>query len=98
MERRKQNAIKSSPIPPDYSKMVAEVFATNFDQALKELTKLKRGLVRFEVSGAIFADEVVLSVSLLIGAELAATTVYASVDYDPVASVPQIQELLSACV
>lgn len=98
MERRKRTAGKSSPIPGDYAKMVSEIFTSNFDDGLKKIAKLKRGSGRFEVHGAIFLDEVVLSVSLLVGKELAATTVYASMDYDPRASVPTIQDLLSACV
>ncbi len=98
MERRKRTAGKSSPIPSDYSKMVADVFASNFDEGLKKIAKLKRGTAHFEVNGAIYLDEVVLSVSLLIGKELAATTVYASTDYDPRASVPQVQDLMAACV
>src|SRR5271168_5400750 len=98
MERRKTSAMKSSPVPSDYTKMVGDVFSANFDEGLKELKKLKGTFARFEVNGAIFPAEVVLAVSLLIGKELAATTVYASVDYDPRASVPQIQDLLSVCV
>jgi hypothetical protein len=98
MERRKKSPGKSSAVPADYAKMVCEVFTSNFDSGLKKLTKLKGGKARFEVNGQIYLDEVVLAVSLLIGKELAATTVYASMDYDPRASVPTIQDLLSACV
>jgi hypothetical protein len=98
MERRKKSAAKSSGIPADYSKMVSEVLGSNFDHGLKKIQKLKGAKARFEVTGAIYLDEVVLAATLLIGKELAATTVYASIDYDPRASVPQIQDLLSACV
>jgi hypothetical protein len=98
MERRKRSPGKSSPVPADYAKMVAEVFVSNFDQGLKKLAKLKGAKTRLEVNGAIYPDEIVLSVTVLIGKELAATTVYASVDYDPRASVPQLQDLFSACV
>ena len=98
MERRKRNEGKGTGIPVDYAKMVVEVFTSNFDEGLGRLARLKGEKPHFEVNGAIYVDEVVLAVSLLTGQELAATTVYGSTDYDPRASSPQIQELLSACV
>jgi hypothetical protein len=98
MERRKKNEGKSTGIPADYVKMVEDIFTSNFDQGLKKLGRLKSAKTHFEVNGAIFVDEVVLAVSLLIGKELAATTVYGSADYDPLASFPQVHDLLAACV
>ena len=88
----------SSPLPVDFLKMVAEVFRTNFEVGVKELRKFTKGDLSFDVNGAIFADEVVLCVSLLEENQLAATTVYASADFDPRASAPTAQDLLAICV
>jgi hypothetical protein len=98
MEKRKRNALKGSPIPADYAKMVADVFTSNFDEGLKKLNKTKGAKAHFEVYGELFPDEVLMAVSVVTGKELSATTVYGSVDYDPKASFPQVQDLLSACV
>ncbi len=98
MEKRIRGQSKSSPIPADYAKMVTEVFNANFDHGLKKLAKMKKSPPRFVVSGAVYLDEIVLSISLLIGKELAATTVHGSVDFDPRASSPSVQDLLGVCV
>lgn len=78
--------------------MVAEVFTTNFDAGLKLLQKLKAGKRHFEVRGDIFADEVILCISLGTSGHLSATSVYASCDFDPKASAPKIEDVLGACV
>lgn len=88
---------KHSPLPVDYLKMVKDVFTTNFDEGLQAVNAIKPG-TEFVASGSIFPDEIVVSLSLVNQHELAATTGYASIDYDPKASAPTIQELLSACV
>jgi hypothetical protein len=98
MEKRKPGHFKSSPIPKDYAKMVNEVLLANFDQGLKKLKKIRKGEPRFFVDGAVYLDEIVLSVSLRIGKELSATTVHGSVDFDPRASSPSVQDLLARCV
>src|SRR5262245_46910177 len=98
MGRRKGEPPKFSPLPVDYLKMVCEVFTTNFDPGLKALRKLTQGDIAFEANGAIYSNELVLAVSLIEQDQIAATTVYASTDYDPKASSPTIQDLLSACV
>ena len=89
--------LKSSELPVDYLKMVNDVFETNFDAGLKALGKLKPS-PRFESRGQIFPNEVLICVSLVHEGHLAATTVYASADYDPRASSPTIQDVLAACV
>lgn len=89
---------KSSPLPLDYTKLVNGVFATNFDASLKALAKLAKGKFRFSTTGGIYPDEVILCVSLLEEGQLAATSVYASCDFDSKASTPTIQDLLSAGV
>lgn len=98
MERRRGAQSSSTPLPADYLKMVNEVFTTNFDSGLQTLTKLMEGKPGFEANGAVYSDEVVLCVTLAEEEQIAATTVYASSDFDPKASSPTIQELLSACV
>ena len=98
METRKSHLTKFSPLPADYMKMVNEVFTTNFDAGLKKLAELSEGKPYFETSGRIYADEIILCVSLMHKGQLAATSVYASADFDSKASSPTIQDLLAACV
>lgn len=98
MERRRGAQSRSTPLPLDYLKMVNEVFTSNFDAGLKALSELMEGRPGFEASGAVYSDEVVLCVTLAEEDQIAATTVYASSDFDPKASSPTIQDLLSACV
>ncbi len=98
MERRHRTVSKASPLPIDFRKMVAEVFTTNFDAGLKLLQKIKAGKRHFEVRGDIFADEVMLCISLGTSGHVSATSVYASCDFDPKASAPKIEDVLGACV
>lgn len=97
MERRKGTVSKSSPLPKDYLQMVEEVVTSHFDAGLKALSKIKPS-PQFEVRGEIFSDEIIMSISLTHPNELAATTVYASSDFDSKSNTPSVQELLSACV
>lgn len=98
IENRKGSQLRSSPLPVDFLRMVTEVFTTNFDEGLKRMGELTKVDVRFKAHGNVFADEVVLSVSLLTEGQMAATTVHASSDFDPKASSPTIEDLLSTCV
>lgn len=111
METRKNSAkpttrlSKSAELPVDYTRVVREVYTTNFDEGLQKLAELqavdasgKKPISRFEVRGAIFGDEIVISVSLLTEEQIAGTTVHASVDFDPKASSPTAQDLLNVCV
>ena len=88
---------KSSPLPVDFLKMVNEVFSTNFDAGLKALSKIKPDPF-FQASGLIYSNEIVLAITLAHKDQLAATTLYASCDFDPKASSPTVQDLLGACV
>lgn len=97
MENRKKSVSKPSPLPTDYLKMVTEVFHAHFDAALK-LYNENRPQSQFTVRGAICSDEIWVGVSLVTEGKLSASTVYASCDFDPKASAPTAQELLSACV
>ncbi|MFL5812398.1 MAG: hypothetical protein ACJ763_02375 [Bdellovibrionia bacterium] len=92
------SASKFSELPVDYVKMVNEVFATNFDEGLKALAKINPAPAHFTTTGRIYIDELIVCVSLLHEGQMAATSVYASCDYDPKASAPTIQDLLAACV
>ena len=97
METRKAQEFRSSELPPDYLKMIMEIFASNFDEGLKALSKV-HGKSRFEARGEIYPDEIVLAISLVSAGQIAATTAHASTDFDPKASSPTLEELLSACV
>jgi hypothetical protein len=97
MEGRKPSLSKPSPLPVDYLKMVTEVFQTHFDGEIKLYLELKPK-TEFMVRGAICADEIWIAVSLVTEGQLSAPTVYASSDFDPKASSPTAQDLLSACV
>jgi hypothetical protein len=92
------SASKFSELPLDYIKMVNEVFATNFDEGLQSLAKINPTPSHFTTTGRIYIDELVVCVSLLHEGQMAATSVYASCDYDPKASSPTIQDLLAASV
>jgi hypothetical protein len=105
MERRKGESLRSSHLPVDYLQMVQEVFTSNFDEGLGKLRALRESQtgkhpveIEFEASGSVYPDELVLSVSIIEKDQLAATTVHASADFDPKASSPTIQDLLSTCV
>jgi hypothetical protein len=104
MESRK-NTVKSSSrlsraadLPVDFTKIVREVYTTNFAEGLKILEKYRKAGNSFEVRGSIFTDEIVLGVSLVTEGAMPATTIYCSVDFDPTASAPTAQELLNICV
>lgn len=104
MENRKQKKsgsnrkTRSSDLPVDFTKMVEGVYATNFQDGLDALEKHTRAKGIFRASGKIYPDEIVLSVSLAIQGQLAATTVYCSVDFDPKASSPTAEDLLALAV
>jgi hypothetical protein len=89
---------KENPLPIDFIRMVSRVFEQNFEEGLKALAKFKGKKVHIEASGGIYPDEVLLAVSIITAGELAATTVFASHDFDPKASSPSAQDILGACV
>lgn len=97
MESRKHSKTKSSPLPLDYLKMVEEVFTTNFQDGLKALASIQPE-PRFEASGAVFGDEILLTITLSHKDQLAATSAHASCDFDPTASSPTAEQLLALCV
>lgn len=98
METRKPSiGLRSTPLPVDYLKMIGDVFTTHFADSLKALSKVKAKPF-FLAKGAVFPEEVYLSVSLQHEGHLAATTVHASSDFDPKASSPTPEDILAACV
>ncbi len=97
MERRLTSKTKSSPLPIDYLEMVTEIFSSHFDTGLKLYSEIRPNS-HFQAFGEIFSNEIILAVSLICEGHLSATTVYASSNFDPQASAPTAQEILSACV
>ncbi|MBN20934.1 MAG: hypothetical protein CL678_06545 [Bdellovibrionaceae bacterium] len=96
--KRKDHSVqKKQPVPADYTRMVQSVLEKNFDQELTTLNSLLEGPY-FSVHGNIFLDEIVLSVSLLFKDKMNATTIHTSIDYDPHASRPTAEDLLSICL
>ncbi len=105
MIESRKNSVKTSArlaraaeLPADFTKIVREVYTTNFTDGLKILKKFQKAKSTFEVHGAIFANEIVLGVSLVTENVIAATTIFCSVDFDPSASTPTAQDLLNICV
>jgi hypothetical protein len=97
MEHRKPTATKYSLLPHDYLKMVTDTFSTHFHSGMDAYRHFTH-LPFFAAFGEVGTQEIILAVSLMSKEQIAATTVYASVDYDPKASSPTIQDLLPACV
>ncbi len=89
---------KAADLPTDFRKIVCDVYATNFGDGLKLLKKHQKAKNSFEVRGSIFADEIVMAVSLVTEGQMAATTIHCSLDFDPKASSPTAQDLLAVCV
>ena len=100
LETRKSADLKSSPLPVDYIKMVHEVMRAHFDESLQSIRKFSPQKNPYELTcvGEIYPQEVVVAVTLASNDVMAANTAYASMDFDPKASSPMIQELLGACI
>lgn len=97
-EKRIETSSASSELPLDYLKLVEDTLTGALAPGLTELKKTLPES-RFKSGGAIFADEVVLAITLSHGAKhLSATTVYASCNYDPHAELPGLEANLSACL
>jgi hypothetical protein len=94
--RRKGTDSRSSALPTDYLKMVEEVFTTNFSEQVSTLAL--EPAPTFVSGGEVYADEIVVRVALVQEGRLAGTTAHASSDFDPKASSPKIEDLLSLCV
>lgn len=95
-ERRKGTGSSHSPLPVDYTRMVEEVFTTNFSDSVAALKLAPQPV--FVAGGEIYSDEIVVHVALVQEGRIAATQAYASTDFDPKASSPKIEDLLAVCV
>jgi hypothetical protein len=98
--RKNTNDLKalSTELPVDYIKLVTETMDTALAAGLAEVKKT-HPKVAFYAGGAIYADEVLLAITLSQGDEdLFATTVYASADFNPLAEKPGIQLTLESCL
>lgn len=99
-ERRKKPESKIVDLPPsdlpvDYLKMVEETLSTALEKGLTELKKTAPA-AHLAAKGAIFSDEIMIAVTLTQGENrLAATTVYGSVDFNPAATLPKMDDLLA---
>lgn len=92
-----KNYLSFKNLPPEYLKMVDDVFEKNFEEGLKVLGQhLKKP--KFHTSGKIYQDELQLCVSVISEGELAATSVHASCDYDSKANHPTVNDRLADCV
>jgi hypothetical protein len=86
-----------TPLPHDYLKLVCAVFAEAFEGPLAELGAGGRPAV-FEAQGELYADEVLLSVSLVAENQARALTVHASADFDVSEGTSAAEGVLAACV
>jgi hypothetical protein len=85
-------------LPVDYIKLVTDTLTTAMDKGLGEVKKT-RPKAAFYVNGAIYSDEVLLAVTLSQGdQDLAATTVYASTNFNPTSEKPNLEDSLSTCL
>ncbi|MBU6153913.1 MAG: hypothetical protein KGP28_06385 [Bdellovibrionales bacterium] len=98
-ERRNQAPAKpSSPgseLPVDFLKLIEETMTQALEPGLLEVRKIHPES-SFKAQGAIFSDEILLSITLNHGPlVLSATTVHGSVDYNPNAEKPAVNDLLA---
>ncbi len=99
-ERRKKPETKVVDLPPtdlpvDYLKLVEESLSVTLEKGLSELKKTNPA-AHLAAKGAIFADEIIMAITLTQGEnQLAATTVYGSVDFNPNAEKPKMDDLLA---
>lgn len=102
-ERRKQNKVSGpeptpGTLPVDFLRLVEETLTSALQEGLTSI----RGIhpeSSFQASGAIYGDEVLLAITLSHGpSQIAATTVFGSADYDPLAETPALMDVLGACL
>lgn len=97
IEPRIKSPTKGVTVPQDFCKMVADVFSKNFATQLKKMPK-EATFPTFDVIGTIFPKEIFLAICLSFKNQTTATTVYASLDFDPKATLPKAQDLLHLAV
>lgn len=89
---------KVTLLPLDYTKLVAEVVYTQFAEVFDAFHAEKRVAPKVVARGSLGPSEIILALSFEKPNSIAAVTTYASVDYDPKASLPKAEELLGACL
>lgn len=100
IERRKLAADHSphTDLPSDFLKLVNETLLQSFQESLLHFKKTYPD-VHFESGGQLFSDEVILQVTLNFGLKnLAATTFYASADFDPQHETLTLDKVLPLCL
>jgi hypothetical protein len=97
-ERRKPSPSTQADLPVDYLRIVKETLTEAMKPGIAEMKKI-HPTSEFQVTGAIYGDEVLVLITLSHGPKtLAATTVHASADYNPTAEKPGLEATLTACV
>ncbi len=102
-ERRKKPAqnvpeVKPSDLPVDFLKLIESTVSTALEAGLTEVKKTHPE-AHFYSRGAIFADEIMLTLTLSYGPKvLSATTGYASADFNPLEEKPTVDAVLAACL
>lgn len=91
------NALPYAKVPEEYLSLVQNVINDHFSDALRLMAAGRPGF-RIVCAGRMYQDEIVLSVSFLTEGALGALTLHSSADFDPQASSPSAQELLSTLV
>jgi len=90
--------LKPADLPIDYLKIVEETFAETHKKGL-DILKTIHPICEIKAGGAIYADEVLLAITISHGTQsLIATTVYASADFNPLMPEPGIELVLSECL
>lgn len=96
--RRTQDAsIKGADLPTDFAQMVKELLENHLEAPLQWIEK-ETGKASVQVSGALFPDEILLTLTLAYGDSVKATSFHVSVDFDPYADRPTAEDLLKDCV
>jgi hypothetical protein len=102
-EKRREAVANVALLPPtdlpvDYLRLVESTLTTALEKGLTALKKI-HPIADFHANGAIYGDEILLTITLSHGPQvLAATTVFVSADFDPLATKPGIEAILSACL
>lgn len=90
--------LKPVDLPLDYLKIVEETLLESLKSGLIELKKI-HPVSELKASGAIYAEEVLLAITISHGPQsLIATTVYASADFNPLMPEPGIETVLNECL
>ena len=90
--------LKPVDLPIDYLKLVEETLSESLKLGLIELRKI-HPISDLKAAGAIYADEVLLVVTISHGPQtLIATSFYASASFNPLMPEPGIEAVLDSCL